>query len=137
MKSLITALLALLLTACSALPASGTTESLAVNYLMSKAATRIIDGDGDRAARVLDAVEDARRYVQAGDTVTIGALYTAAIDRIQSLEPADRILVTAILDNARARLETAISAGQLDQSQRVSLLDTLDWIEAAARIDPG
>lgn len=135
---LITVVLALSLAGCSALPESGTTEALAVNYLVGKATTRIVDGDADRAERVLAAVEDARRYVESGDTVTIGVLYDAAVDRIQNLDdPADRLVITAILDNVRARLETAISSGGLDESQRVSLLDTLDWIEQAAHIEPG
>lgn len=137
MKLLISILIAVSLAGCSAWPGSGTTEALTVNYMMSKATTRIVDGDPARADRVLDAVEDARRYIKSSDTVTVGALYSAAVDRIQSLDPADRFVITAILDNARARLETAISADRLSESERISLLDTLDWIEQAARIDPG
>lgn len=133
MKLLLTALFAFALSACSLIPDAGTAESLTVNYLMSKATTRIVDGDADRADRVLSAVADARAYVTGGDSVTIGALYEAAVDRIQPLQPADRILITAILDNVRARLETAISAGKLEESQRVSLLQSLDWIERSAR----
>lgn len=137
LKLLIAVVLMAALSACSLLPDSGTTEALTVNYMMSKATTRIVDGDAARAERVLEAVEDARRYVKSSDTVTIGDLHSGALEYLQSLDPADRHVITAILDNARARLETAISADRLDERERVSLLDTLDWIERAARIDPG
>lgn len=133
MKLITALLLTMIVSGCSMLPESGTTESLTVNYLMSKSTTRIIDGDSERAREVLDAVEDARGYIEGSESVEIGTLYNAALERVQGLDPADRILVTRILDKARDRLEAAIDSGELDESERVSLLDTLDWIEAAAR----
>lgn len=135
MKLIIAIVTAVMLSACSILPDPGSTESLAVNYLFSKATTAVIDQGAVTPAQVIDAVEDARRYVEKGETVTVGALYEAAIDRIRGLDPADRVLVTAILDNAKARLETAIDAGELAEDDRVALLDTLAWIEAAARAE--
>lgn len=135
MKLLITALLALTISACSLLPQPGTTESLAVNYLFSKATTAVIDRGAVQPGDIIDAVEDARQYVETGDTVTVDALYAAAIERISDLDPADRVLVTAILDNAKARLETAIDSGELDGNDRVALLDALKWIEMAARAE--
>jgi len=132
MRILLAALIAITLSACSLIPDSGTAEALTVNYLMSKATTRIVDGDADRAAKVVKAVEDARQYIETGEMVTISALYDAAIGRISGLDAADKILIGAILDNARTRLEAAVSTGQLDAQQRVSLLETLDWIEQAA-----
>src|SRR5690349_20621928 len=127
MKLIATALLALTLTACSLLPESGTTESLAVHYLFSRATTAVLDRGAVTPEQVLDAVEDARKYVDSGDSVTVAALYDAAIERLQPLHPADQILITAILDNARARLETAIQGGQLSPDERVALLDVLSW----------
>lgn len=135
MKLIITALLALTISACSLLPDSGTSEALAVNYIFSKATTAIIDRGAAEPGHIIDAVDDARQYIETGETVTIAVLYEAALDRISGMHPADRVLVTAILDNARARLETAIDAGELSPSQRVALLDVLDWVEMAARAE--
>lgn len=137
MRVILYLLVAVALSACSILPESGTNESLAVNYLLSKATTQIIDGDQARAERVLQAVEDARAYVETGESVTIEALYQGAMDRIKqaNLDPADQILMESILANARARLETAVSAGKLEPSERVAILDALSWIERSARHD--
>lgn len=129
----VTLFLLLSVQACSLLPEQGTTESLALNYLFAKSTTAVIDRGAATPLQVLEAVEDARQYIQTGDSVTIATLYQGALERIGGLDPADRILVTAILDNVRARLETAISTGQLDESERVALLDVLNWIERAAR----
>ena len=135
MKLIIAIATAIMLSACSLLPESGTTESLAVNYLFSKATTAVIDQGAVTPEQVIGAVEDARQYIETGETVTVGRLYDAAIERIAGLDPADRILVTAILDNARARLETAIDAGDLSPDQRVALLDALILIEMSARAE--
>lgn len=126
------ALLTMTLGACSLLPAPDTTESLALNYMFAKATTTLIDRDTVSADRVLAAVEDARNYVDTGETVTIDRLYQGALERISGLSPADRVLVTAIVDNMRGNLAAALSTGQLDESERVALLDVLDWIERAA-----
>ena len=130
---LISILFLVSLSACSLIPDSSSTESLTVNYLLSKATTRIIDGEAARATKVLAATADARNYIATGDSVTVELLYDEAIKRIVGMDPADQVLLTAILDNARARLETAISGGELNADQRVSLLDTLTWIEATAK----
>lgn len=132
MKLFIAVLVAGFLSACSLLPEQGTTESLALNYLFAKSTTAVIERGDIEPAKVVSAVQDARQYIQTGESVTIARLYDGAVERISGLDPADRILVTAILDNVRARLETAISTGTLDESEQVALLDTLDWIERAA-----
>lgn len=132
-KITLAVILTMALGACSLLPDQGTTESLALNYLFAKSTTAVIDRGAATPSQVLEAVDDARQYIQTGDSVTLAALHEAALERISGLEAADRILVTAILDNVRARLETAISTGQLDESERVALLDVLSWIERAAR----
>lgn len=126
---------AAILVGCSALPESGSSESLAVNYLLAKSTQQIIDGDDVRRAEVLDAVNDARAFVEASDSVTIGLLYEQAVERLETygLDPLDEKALEQILLNAKARLETAISAERLDPDDRVALLDALNWIEAAAR----
>jgi len=135
LRILLATVFAAILVGCSALPESGTSEAFAVNYLLAKSTQQVIDGDADRRAEVLDAVGDARSFAEASDTVTIGLLYEGAMDRIDSynLDPISKQALREILGLAKARLETAISAEELDPDERVVLLDTLKWIEAAAR----
>ena len=128
-----TLIFAIALTGCPILPDAGTTEALGVNYLLGKATQQFVDGSGERRARVLDAVADARQYIEAGESVTVAALYEGALARLDGMDPLDKQALITILANAKGRLETAISAGALDPDERVVLLDTLKWIEAAAR----
>lgn len=106
------------------------TKQLAVQYATLKA----VDGDPAKAARVVDLVREGRQYVTADASVSVAALYDGVRDRInwQSLDPADRILIEAILTRARDRLQDEIGVGLLDPDQRLQVLTVLDWIEAAA-----
>lgn len=124
-------LLALLVSGCSFLQSiEPDTKQLAVQY----ATLKVIDGDADKAARVVELVQEGRDYVQSDASVSVAALYEGVRDRInwQSLDPADRILVEAILTRARERLRDEIGVGLLDPDQQLKVLTVLDWIEAAA-----
>jgi len=135
LRILLAIIFAAILVGCSALPESGTSEAFAVNYLLAKSTQQVIDGDADRRTEVLDAVSDARSFVEASDTVTIGLLYEGAMERIDSynLDPISKQALREILGLAKARLETAISAEELDPDEKLAILDALNWIEAAAR----
>lgn len=123
--------LAVVLTGCSFLQSlEPDTRQLAVQYATYKA----IDGDLAKAARAVELVQEGRQYVQADSSVSVAALYEGVRDRInwQSLDPADRLLLEAILTQARDRLQSEIGAGLLDPDQKLQVLTVLDWIEAAA-----
>lgn len=106
------------------------TKQLSVQYATLKA----VDGDPAKAARVVELVQEGRQYVTADASVSVAALYEGVRDRInwQSLDPADRILIKAILTRARDRLQDEIGVGLLGPDQRLQVLTVLDWIEAAA-----
>lgn len=121
-----------LLAGCSLLDTvSDDRNQLAVQYATAK----VIDGAPAKAQRVADLVAEARDYVADGATVSIARLDSEARQRIdwQRLDPADRILVDAVLTSARERLQFEIGEGVLNAEQRLQLSAVLDWIEAAAR----
>lgn len=122
--------LALLASGCALLKDSAPAARMTAQY----ATFKVIDGDPDRAAKVLRLVQDAQSYVTGGPRVSIAALEQAARDRIpwQRLNPGDHVLIDAILTEARKRLELKIGAGVLDPDQRVQLSEFLAWIKGAA-----
>jgi hypothetical protein len=133
MKILLTVcFMLLLLSGCSVLQSMNPdTRQLAFTYATAKA----INGDQERADRVIELVERGREFVERSDSVTISALYEGVRERInwQGLDPADQILISAILTTARDRLNEEVGVGALDESQRLRVLTVLDWIEGAAR----
>lgn len=133
MKYLITVvILALALTGCSVLETvSEDKNQLAVQY----ATLKVIDGESQKADRIVELVGKARAYVDEGSTVTVSYLADEAAIRLRQsgLDPADMILATAILERAEARLKSEIGDGVLNDQQRLQLLTVLSWIEDAAR----
>lgn len=123
-------LLAVLATGCALLQDSAPTVQLTTQY----ATLKVVNGDPERAAKVVDLVTNAKQYVEGDSSVTIAALEHAARSRIpwDDLDPADVLLIDAILSQARERLELEIGAGLLNPEQRVQLSTFLSWIESAA-----
>lgn len=121
----------MLVSGCALLSGEQTArERLAVQY----ATLKVIDGDPARAARVQALVAEARQYLTGGAEVTIARLDAEARARIdwQRLEAADRLLLEAVLLEARQQLTERLGAGVLDEGQRVALDAVLGWIEGAA-----
>ena len=132
MKILAVCLLSVMvLMACSTLQSNDMRAQLAVTY----AAEKIIRTEPARAVRVLDEVEKARAYLISDEPVTIAALDRSVKSRInwEKLDPADRVLINAVLIEARERLEFEIGSGVLDEAQRVKVGAVLDWIAATAQ----
>lgn len=126
---------ALAFSACSTLE-DFVTDSPATAELTFKYATaKIIDADVERADRVLSAVADAREFVGSDESVTVSFLYEQAVARVdfERLDPADAILIRAVIQNASERLQREVGGGVLNGEQEIRLLTILDWVESAAR----
>jgi hypothetical protein len=129
---LLAVMAAVALAGCSLLATvSEDRNQLAVQYATLKVLER---ADVD-AARVIELVDRAEQYVEAGTEVAVATLVDAARERLaeSSLSPADRMLVEAILGRAQERLEAEVGDGLLAGEQRLQLLTVLGWIEDAAR----
>lgn len=132
MNSLVAVFLAVSLVGCVTMDRESNLRSqLAVGYATDK----IIKESPERALRVLEQVEKARALVTNPEPVSIAALDQAVKESIdwRKLDAADRVLVSAILIEARERLEYEIGAGVLDADQRVKVMAVLDWIDQSAR----
>lgn len=134
MKKVILCLIAFsftLLAGCSFLQDNPNTAKLTTSYATAK----VIDGDIERAKRIIGIVSEARATIGEDAASTVAALDSFVRSKINwsSLAPEDAILIDAVLTNAADRLEAEIGAGMLSPDERV-LLDTfLGWIEQTAK----
>lgn len=122
--------LGVILSGCAILEENPSTAKLTIQVAVLK----IIDGDSDRADRVVEIAQKARFHVSSDSSVTIEAIDGEIRRHIRwdTLGAAEKLLVNAILDEAKQRLQDEIGAGLLDADQKVKVITVLDWIEQAA-----
>ena len=103
-------------------------NKLAVQY----ATLKVIDGDMQKAEQLKGWITEARNYVDNGAEVTVSYLADEARARIRDKisDPADTLLVMAVLNEAERRIGKRLGEGPLEQEQRVKLLTVFDWIES-------
>jgi hypothetical protein len=102
-------------------------KRLAIQY----ATLKVVDGDQDKAARVLELIERGRQYLNDEESITIAAIDGSVRELIRwdNMDNADRILVDNILLTARKRLMEEIGAGILDTDQKEKVLIVFNWVE--------
>ena len=135
MKQLMTAALAVsLLAGCSFLAQHSATAKIATQY----ATIKVIDGDPGKAARVASIATEVRRYASGEPHLTVDRLIQAVRDRIDwaSLDAADTLLVTALLDHLRAELTARLGPDILPGDLRLAVDKVASWVAAAARLTP-
>ena len=133
MRTLLILLMSAWLTAgCSTLVATGdgAQNRLAVQY----ATLKVLESGEVDPARLRELVQTAEAYVGEGVDVTVARLAEDARARLaeSGLPPADLLLVGAILQTAESRIKERLGPGPLSDTQRVSLLTLLSWVEEAA-----
>ena len=133
MKKLVLAALAVLLVSGCSVLQTVEDSPLAAQLVVQQAALRVIDEDTVRAQRVVEIVVETRPYVDEG-SITLAMLDQAVRAQIEweRLALADRLLLEAVLDQARADMELRFGAGVLDPEARASVVRVFDWIEDAA-----
>jgi hypothetical protein len=124
----------LMLSGCSVLQGmqdNPDTARLTTHYATAK----VIDGDADRAQRVIDIVSKARATVGEDAVTTVSALDAFVRSEIEwsQLAPEDSVLIDAVLTRAAERLQEEVGAGLLSGEQRIALDAFLGWIESAAK----
>ena len=134
MKQLMTAALVSLLAGCSFLTTHSATAKIATQY----ATIKVIDGDPGKAARVASIATEVRRYASGEPHLTVDRLIQAVRDRIDwaSLDAADTLLVTALLDHLRAELTARLGPDILPGDLRLAADKVASWVAAAARMTP-
>lgn len=96
------------------------------------ATLKVIDGDAERADRVVDLMDDL--MVLASGESTVELLDERLREQINwsSLSPADTILVNAVLEEVRMELDRQVGDGLLDPDQQLRVIEVLTWIRNAA-----
>ena len=120
---------AMLFSGCAVLETIAKDENkLAVQY----ATLKVIDGDTQKAEQLKAWITEARNYVDTSAEVTVSYLADEARVRISGkiTDPADTLLVMAVLNEAERRIGKRLGEGPLEQEQRVKLLTVFDWIES-------
>lgn len=126
----------LTVSACSVLggitPDNGSAR-LAVVY----GSLKYIDGDAAKADRVLYHAKRIENAVDSGQLVTVAAVDTALRAQIewQALDPADQLLLDALLNELRLSLEEHLD--QREREAQVYLLTIARWVQEAAALAGG
>lgn len=118
---------------CSALSVVADDQNqLAIKYATAK----VLERSDVSATYLLERVEQAKTYVDAGVEVSVSGLVDAARFRLaeSSLSPADQILIEAVLARAEERIKARLGDGLLATEQRIQLLTVLEWVESAASL---
>lgn len=107
---------------------------VAAQLTVQYATLKYIDGSDAKAVRVLNVVDAIRPSID-DDSVTLAILDERLRSYInwERLDAADRLLLTALLDQVKAELTERIGEGLVDAQDKVRLHRVLDWVETAAR----
>lgn len=122
---------------CAILQGDGSEgEEFAVRSSIQLATVKVIDGDQERAERVVEIASQARELVAGDSTAALDEVEQRVRDEIQwdTLSPAEQQVASDLVELVRAELEARIGEGALDPEDRVAVRTVLDWIiEAAGR----
>ena len=129
------ALLVVLLTACNIFSAlgdriDGEREHL-VRSIVQGVTTHHIDDDMERAESIREIAQEVRDFVKGNPDVTLDRVDARVRSLIEERRGEVDNDAEAILAGVRGRLDERIRAGALDPTDRVLVLQVLDWVEAA------
>lgn len=141
-RGCIAAILAALvaLPGCAILQGDGSAgEEFAVRSAVQLATSKVIDGDAERAARVVKIAGQARELVAGDATAALDEIEQAVRDEIrwERLSPTEQQVASDLVELVRAELEARIGDGALDPEDRVAVRTVLDWIIEAAERSAG
>jgi hypothetical protein len=128
------AFLALTITGCAALTGVLDKYETPIRLAFQIATERAIDGDQDRAQRVVEIVQDARLYVDTDSSASVDRLAEFVHDQIRwhRLSPVERIVVEDLIREATEFLREKVAEGVLSVEDRATIGQVLSWIERAA-----
>lgn len=135
MRIMLTMLVLSLLSGCAVLSGDGTKgQEFAVRSSIQLATVRVIDGDTDRADRVVTVATQARELVSGDTTAALDDVEDAVRDEIRwdRLTPVESQVASDLIELVRAEIEARIGDGVLKGDDRVAVRNVLDWIIDAA-----
>lgn len=131
MRQLIMLLAAGLLVGCATLAEGDAGTELVVKY----AALKTCDTP-ERATRCIEIATEVKRYANDTEYLTVSALMAAITDEIdwQGLDPADTLLVQALLDRLQTGLIDYLGPDHLPEDLQLATATVADWVVAAASL---
>jgi hypothetical protein len=114
-------------------------KTLVVQVAVQLATTKVIDGDRDRAARIL-AISSAVRAVAGTsrfDSVALLDSYIRTKIDWSKLTPEQTLLANLLLDTIRTELEARVGTGILTNDKLLVVAQVASWIESAAQTSGG
>ena len=107
-----------------------------VRLIVQAATLKVIDGDPDKAARVVEIASDVRRISSATPELTVSALITTVRGLIKwgDLEAEQVLLVEALLLELQYRLEDRLGPEPLPEQLRLTVNQITTWIIDTASI---
>lgn len=135
MRMLLSLALAVVLSltaACSPFQEYESGARLATTYATQKA----INGDPEKAARVETIAREVQAYASAETYLTVDLLIREITRRIDldSLDTADKTLVTTLIAHLRQELIDRLGPGVLPEDLRLAVDTVSTWVIAAAQM---
>lgn len=120
------AIVLLFMVGCSSL---GNNAQLPIQF----ATLKYIEQTGTEAQTVIDHVERIRALVDRDSTVTPDQIAAQILDAVDTrqLTPSETLLLTALITSAQDAIQ---EVNLIEPDTRLSILQVLGWVEAAARM---
>ena len=127
-----------LLTGCQGLRERIDERDTPTRVAVQYAALKYIGGDAAKAERVRVVAEEVLGYV-ADESATVAYLaeQVRAVVPWNDLDPADNMLLTALLAELEAELRARLGEGTLDPEDRVRVERVVHWIILASKYTQG
>lgn len=125
-------LCAALATGCAAIQQKDSEAKLVTMY----ATIKIVNGDRDRAVRVEEIASEVRQYASGEKQITVDLLVDQIRKQVpwQKLDPADELLIHALIDELRLRLVDRFGPDPLPEDLQLAVDTVAEWVINAARM---
>ena len=125
---LIPAVLASLLFSGCALLEQVEQSPLAAHIAVQQATLRYIDGDVEKAQRVVDVAEQVKEYAAGTVTIALLDVYLRAQIKWDKISMADALLLDALLVELSERMEQKMGEGELSPEDLASVERVVGWV---------
>ncbi len=135
MRKLLVLFAALTLTGCGLVDVIEENESSA-RLVTTYATLKVIDGDNEKADRVVEIAQEVSRLAGDDPEVTVDLLVARirSLIRWDRLDEADTLLVDALLLELSARLKDKLGDELIPKDARVTVQTVAEWVISAAAL---
>lgn len=119
-----------IITGCATLTEGNASSKLVAQYAVIKVA----QNDPAKAARIAEIAAQVKLYISDEESPTVDALVIAIRSQIEwsKLDPADTLLVNALLERLRTELTEYLGPDTLPEDLRLAATTVADWVIEAS-----